>query len=161
MNTVFILSSGILSFGALFFIHQLTLSKRLQRFANLRMRILKKDEDREHNKTTGTFLFHMEATDRRLCKVVIAAIRFPGTKLQVHIADQPTIVVKDLYEPLPVCAVGFSCDRDKLERISDRQCAVEVEGYMFLEKEQQVPFIYKVNMRLQPALQSNAMEVMA
>jgi hypothetical protein len=161
MNTVFILSSGILSFGAFFFIHQLMLSRRLQRFANLRMRILKKDEDREHNKTTGTFLFHMEATDRRLCKVVIAAIRFPGTKLQVHIADKPSIVVKDIYEPLPVCSVGFSCDSDKLARISDRQHTVEVEGYMLLEKEQQVPFIYKVNMELQRAQQSNTMEAMA
>lgn len=161
MNTVFILSSGILSFGAFFFIHQLMLSRRLQRFANLRMRILKKDEDRELNKTTGTFLFHMEATDRRLCKVVISAVRFPGTKLQVHIADKSSIVVKDIYEPLPVCSVEFSCESDKLERISDRQRTVEVEGYMLLEKKEQVPFIYKVNMELQCVQQSNAMEAMA
>jgi len=161
MNTVFILSSGILSFGALFFIHQLMLSKRLQRFANLHMRMLKEDEDREHNKTTGTVLFHMEATDRRLSQVVIAAVRFPGTKLQVLIADKPTLVVKDVYEPLSVCRVGFSCDREKFERIGNGRCTVEIEGYMLLEEKQQIPFIYKVNTQLQRAQYRSVTEAMA
>ncbi|WP_196937333.1 hypothetical protein [Sphingobacterium pedocola] len=161
MNTVFILGSGILSFAAFSFIQQLMLSKRLQQFASLRMRVIKKGDDKEGNTTTGTFLFQMEATDRRLREVVIAGIHLPGTNLQVHIANQLSFEVQDIYEPLPVRSVGFRCDSDKLVGMRARQRVVEVEGYMRLEKNQRVPFTYKVHMEMRGAKQFEGKEAMA
>ncbi|WP_140937982.1 hypothetical protein [Sphingobacterium lumbrici] len=144
MQTIFIIGGGLLAL-AFILIYQYRLSRRLQRYARLRVSILKGDGNTP-DKTKGSFMFYLHAGDSRLRQVVVTDLRFSDAALRVNTFDKLSFEVNTINEELSARSIGFSCRNSVLNRIDGSKAALTIKGYVVLEKEGKTAFVYRTKL---------------
>lgn len=144
MQTIFIAGSGFLALTLILF-YQYKLQRRLQQYAQLRVSILKRDEN-THDKTKGSFMFYLKAHDSRLRQVVVSSLRFSDSALHVNAFDKLSFEIRGTDEELPARSIGFSCRNNVLTRIHSSKAALTIKGYVVLEKEGKTAFVYRTKL---------------
>ncbi|TJZ59986.1 hypothetical protein FAZ15_13950 [Sphingobacterium olei] len=146
MQTIFITGSGLLAL-ALILIYQYKLQRRLQRYAQLRVGVLKR-EGNTHDKTKGSFMFYLKAHDSRLRQVIVTDLRFSDTALHVNAFDKLSFEIKDIHDELPARSIGFSCRSSTLDRLDNSKATLTIKGYVVLEKEGKTAFVYRTKLNV-------------